>query len=102
MVEVQSAEAEAWLAEAALPDTLAGMHDRALPALGFADAFRRSELVALESADLVGARDGLRVTIRRRRTDPEGQGQGSLSGPVTGSTARRGGADLARRSAGTD
>ena len=36
------------------PDTLIGARDRALQALGFAGAFRRSELVALEVADLVG------------------------------------------------
>jgi hypothetical protein len=34
------------------PDTLAGACDRALLALGFAGAFRRSELVALEVADM--------------------------------------------------
>jgi site-specific recombinase XerD len=34
------------------PDTLAGKRDRALLVLGFAGAFRRSELVALQVADL--------------------------------------------------
>ena len=56
------------------PDTLAGKRDRALLALGFAGAFRRSELVALEVADLAETPDGLRVTIRRSKTDQEGQG----------------------------
>ena len=56
-------------------DTLAGKRDRALLALGFAGAFRRSELVALEVADLVEVPDGLRVRIRRSKTDQEGQGQ---------------------------
>jgi hypothetical protein len=78
------------------------LRDRALLALGFADAFRRSELVALEIGDLVEAPDAQRVTIRCSKTDQEGQGQGSLSGAVTGSAACRGGADLARRSAGAD
>ena len=44
-------------------------------ALGFAGAFRRSELVALTMADLVEAPDGYRVVIRHSKTDQEGQGQ---------------------------
>jgi site-specific recombinase XerD len=56
------------------PPTLAGSRDRALLALGFAGAFRRSELVALEVADLNEAPDGLRVRIRRSKTDQEGEG----------------------------
>jgi site-specific recombinase XerD len=56
------------------PDTLIGKRDRALLALGFAGAFRRSELVALEVADLAETPDGLRVTIRRSKTDQEWQG----------------------------
>jgi hypothetical protein len=46
-----------------------------LLALGFAGAFRRSELVALTVADLVDAPDGYRVMIRRSKTDQEGEGQ---------------------------
>jgi site-specific recombinase XerD len=57
------------------PDTLRGRRDAALLALGFAGAFRRSELVALQMADLVEAPDGYRVMIRRSKTDQEGQGQ---------------------------
>lgn len=57
------------------PDTLAGKRDRALLALGFAGAFRRSELVALEVADLAEVPDGLRVTIRKSKTDQERAGQ---------------------------
>jgi site-specific recombinase XerD len=56
------------------PDTLAGKRDRALLALGFAGAFRRCELVALQVDDLAEVPDGLRVTIRRSKTDQEGQG----------------------------
>jgi integrase len=58
-----------------IPDTLGGKRDRALIALGFAGAFRRSELVALTMADLVEAPDGYRVLIRHSKTDQEGQGQ---------------------------
>ena len=55
--------------------SLIGRRDRALLALGFAGAFRRSELVALEVSDLEATADGLRVTIRRSKTDQEGAGQ---------------------------
>ena len=60
---------------AACPATLIGIRDRALLALGFAGAFRRSELVALDMADLAEVADGLRVPIRRSKTDQEGAGQ---------------------------
>jgi site-specific recombinase XerD len=55
--------------------SLIGLRDRALLALGFAGAFRRSELVALEVADLEAAADGFRVMIRHSKTDQEGAGQ---------------------------
>lgn len=57
------------------PDTLKGRRDRALLALGFAGAFRRSELVALRVEDLTETADGLRVLIRKSKTDQEGLGQ---------------------------
>jgi site-specific recombinase XerD len=63
----------AMLAE--IPDTMTGKRDRALLLLGFAGAFRGSELVALTVADLIEAEGGLRVVIRRSKTDQEGQGQ---------------------------
>lgn len=53
---------------------LAGLRDRALLLLGFAGAFRRSELVALDVADIAADGDGLRVTIRRSKVDQEGAG----------------------------
>jgi integrase len=56
------------------PDTLIGKRDRALLALGFAGAFRRSELCALQVDDLVEVPDGLRILLRRSKTDQEGQG----------------------------
>src|SRR3984885_1749568 len=59
---------------AMIPDTLAGLRDRALLLLGFAGAFRRSELVALTVADIADAKTGLLVTIRRSKTDQEGEG----------------------------
>lgn len=57
-----------------VPDTLAGKRDAAVLALGFAGAFRRSELVALDVEDLQMHPEGLRVRIRRSKTDQEGQG----------------------------
>jgi len=57
-----------------VPDTLTGKRDRALLALGFAGAFRRAELVALDVADLREDPEGLRVMVRRSKTDQEGQG----------------------------
>ena len=56
-------------------DSLIGLRDRALLALGFAGAFRRSELVALEVSDPEATADGYRVTVRRSKTDQEGAGQ---------------------------
>ena len=57
------------------PDTLNGQRDRALLLLGFAGAFRRAELVALTVDDLAFADDGVRITIRKSKTDQEGAGQ---------------------------
>ena len=59
----------------AIPDTLAGSRDRALLLIGFVGAFRRSELVALDFEDLEFQREGVVVTVRRSKTDPEGQGR---------------------------
>lgn len=50
------------------------IRDRAILLLGFAGAFRRSELVALDVADLATRPDGLLVTIRRSKRDQEGRG----------------------------
>lgn len=51
------------------------IRDRAVMALGLAAALRRSELVALQLADLELVREGLKLTIRHSKTDQEGQGQ---------------------------
>jgi site-specific recombinase XerD len=56
------------------PDRLSGLRDRALLLLGFAGAFRRSELVALDVTDIADAKTGLLVTIRRSKTDQESEG----------------------------
>ena len=51
-----------------------GLRDRALLLIGFAGAFRRSELVALDASDIQFCDGGLRVRIRRSKTDQEGEG----------------------------
>lgn len=56
-------------------DSLRDQRDRALLLLGFAGGFRRSELVALDVADIQAVREGLIVTIRRSKTDQEGAGR---------------------------
>ena len=55
--------------------TAAGTRDAALLLIGFAGGFRRAELVALDVDDVVETGDGLRVTVRRSKTDPEAQGR---------------------------
>lgn len=49
--------------------------DRCLLLLGFAGAMRRSELVGLDVEDVTETGDGLVVTIRKSKTDQEGQGR---------------------------
>jgi integrase len=58
-----------------LPDSLLGIRDRALLLVGFAGAFRRSELVGLDVADVEFKREGLVVTLERSKTDQEGAGR---------------------------
>jgi len=52
-----------------------GARDRALILLGFAGAFRRSELVGLDVDDCAFGKDGLTVTLRRSKTDQAGAGR---------------------------
>jgi site-specific recombinase XerD len=59
---------------ATLPRTLLGIRDRALLLLGFAGAYRRSELVSLDVEDLELKRDGYVVHLRRSKTDQAGEG----------------------------
>jgi site-specific recombinase XerD len=60
---------------AVLPDNLLGVRDRALLLVGFASAFRRSELVSLNYEDLTFDRNGLTVLLRRSKTDQTGEGR---------------------------
>lgn len=63
----------------AMINTLGGnlidIRDRALILIGFAGAFRRSELVSIEMDDIKFSRDGLTITLRNSITDQESQGR---------------------------
>jgi site-specific recombinase XerD len=67
---------------------LAGKRDRAILLLGFALAARRSELVGLDASDIEECPEGLRVRIKKSKTDQEGVGatiavcRGSITCPV--------------------
>jgi len=63
------------MVETLSPSTLIGVRDRALLLVGFAGAFRRSELVSLDVADVTFGADGLIVQLRRSKTDQEGEGR---------------------------
>ncbi|MBV9598133.1 MAG: site-specific integrase [Chloroflexi bacterium] len=52
-----------------------GLRDRALLLMGFAGAFRRSELVGLDVDDLEFTPGGIRVELRRSKTDQEAEGR---------------------------
>ncbi len=56
-------------------DGTIGARDRALVLLGFAGAFRRSELVALDIEDCSFGKDGLTIILRRSKTDQDGIGR---------------------------
>ena len=55
-------------------ERLSDLRDRALLLIGFAGAFRRSELVALDISDLKETTEGLQIMIRRSKTDQENHG----------------------------
>ena len=82
-------------------DGVKGLRDRALLLLGFAGAFRRSELVALDCHDIEESEIGIRVIIRSSKTDQEGQGEtiaivrGSIACPVAAVQAWRNAAGIA-------
>lgn len=59
---------------ATCPDTPIGVRDRAILLLGFAGAFRRSELVNLDFKAVVEEENGFVVTLFQSKTDQEGAG----------------------------
>lgn len=60
---------------ARIDDDPKGKRDKALLLLGFAGAFRRSELVSLDVADIEHVRQGIVFTLRRSKTDQTGVGR---------------------------
>jgi integrase len=60
---------------APLGDRPKDLRDRALVLIGFAGAFRRSELVSLRVEDVEQQERGLLVRVPRSKTDQEGKGQ---------------------------
>lgn len=62
------------LAIAALPATKRGLRDRALVLIGFAGAFRRSELVDIQVNNIERRPRGILVHVERSKTDQEGRG----------------------------
>jgi integrase len=58
----------------AMGDDLKDLRDRALLLVGFAAGLRRSELVALDVADVEHVRHGIVLHLRRSKTDQDGQG----------------------------
>jgi len=73
------------MVDAVEPQTLRGLRDRALLLLGFAGAFRRSELVALDAEHVTRSAEGLSILIASSKTDQEGLGQVVAIPRVTGS-----------------
>lgn len=68
-----------------LPATTIGIRDKALLLVGFAGALRRSELVALNVGDLKTRDEGIRVRLRRSKTDQERKGREGAVPDGTGS-----------------
>jgi site-specific recombinase XerD len=60
---------------AKLPRTPIGVRNHALLLLGFAMGARRSELSALNCDDVYFAGKGMRISIRKSKTDQEGKGR---------------------------
>jgi integrase len=59
----------------AIPATPRGLRDRALLLIGFAGGFRRSELAAIHFSDVEDGDEGLKILIRRSKTDQQGEGR---------------------------
>ena len=59
----------------AMPDDLPALRDRALLLLGYAGAFRRSELVALDVEDVRFSKAGLYVCIAAAKNNPRKKGR---------------------------
>ena len=54
--------------------SMQSLRDRAILLVGYAGAFRRSELVSLDVADVSFSPEGARIVLRNSKTDQEGKG----------------------------
>lgn len=70
---ITTAEIKAMMVK--LPDTTAGLRDRAVILVGYAGALRRSEIAGLDADDVEVEPKGMVVTIRRSKGDQMGRGQ---------------------------
>jgi site-specific recombinase XerD len=81
-------------------DDLEAVRARAILLLGYAGAFRRSELCALENRDLAWSQRGVVVLVRRSKTDQRGVGLEKaipfVGGPMCAASALRAWVDKAR------
>lgn len=59
----------------ACEDTLAGIRDRAILAVGYDTLARRAEIVSLSFEDITRTPRGAKLVIRRSKNDPYGQGR---------------------------
>jgi integrase len=57
-----------------LPKNVQGIRDKAIFLIGYAGAFRRSELVNLDLVNVRFEPEGVRLTVRKSKTDQEGIG----------------------------
>lgn len=73
--QVSAAVKEDVLSMVAGLEGVKGVRDKALLLVGFAGAFRRSELVSLMVSDIEQAKQGLVVHLRFSKTDQEGRGR---------------------------
>jgi len=55
------------------------LRDKALILVGFAGGFRRSELVSIEHEDVEFVREGVKIFVKRSKTDQSGEGMTKLS-----------------------
>lgn len=58
-----------------LPRTSIGYRDRAILLIGFASALRRQEIGRINIGDITDKPEGLRLIVRRSKTDQEGRGR---------------------------
>jgi len=58
-----------------MPETLINARDKAIILIGFAGAFRRSEIVGLNLDDISYRDEGIVILLRKSKTDQQGEGR---------------------------